>query len=101
MLIYLSRQNVRVSWLLRHLTSLRNLRILVAAKIGLLAIFWIIFDFPARRCMSDSKDNLISFLTIRDAQELQHVPKLQSPLQLIDRKTNPLLGLSALLTSIP
>jgi hypothetical protein len=67
----------------------------------LLAIFFIVVLFAAHRCTSNSMENLISCLTIRDAQELQCVPELQSPLQFTDRKTNPLLGLSALLTSTP
>ena len=62
---------------------------------------FIIVLFVAHRCMSDSTENLISCLTIRDAQELQRVPELQTPLQFTDQKTNPLLGLSALLTSTP
>ena len=103
MLIYLSRQNFLGKLAAEIRTSLRNMRISVADKTGLLAIFFIVvlFVFAARRCTSDLTENLISCLAICDAQELQRVPELQSPLQFTDRKTTPLLGVSALLTCIP
>ena len=81
MLIYLSRQKnlgnlaVVTGNLFAQCVNLSRCQNWIVSNI------FIVVLFAARCCTSDLTENLISCLTIRDAQELQRVSELQSPLQ--------------------